>query len=60
MAKDIQIFFGVQDNGQKTVIDRWLPIEEYNNARDQKAYLDVALDTAMVYLKDELREQGKL
>lgn len=60
MAKDIQIFLGVQINGVKYIANKWYSIEEYNNARDQKAYLDVALDTAMMYLKDELEEQGKL
>lgn len=60
MAKDIQIFLGVQINGVKYVADKWYSIEQYNNAKDKKAYLDVALNTSMEDLKEELKEKELL
>lgn len=59
-VKDIQIFFGVQVNGQKYVADKWFSIDEYNNAIDPKAYLEAALNYAMESLKEELRKDGKI
>ena len=58
MAKDIQIFLGVQINGRKHIAEKWFSIDLYNNAKDPKAYLGEALDHVMEKLKDELKNEN--
>jgi len=60
MPKDVQIFFGVQVNGQKHVVNKMIPIEKYNMALNPKAFLNAMLDESMINLKDELKEKGLL
>lgn len=58
--KDIQIFIGVQIYGRKYVADKWFSIDQYQNAKDSKAYLETALEHVMEDLKDLLRENDKI
>lgn len=60
MAKDIQIFLGVQINGVKYVVDKWYSIEQYNLVIDKKGFLNEALNTYIENLKDELKKKDLL
>lgn len=58
--KDIQIFLGVQIQGEKYVVDIRRPIEEYENAIFKKVFIAAVLDKAVEDLKDALIEGDRL
>lgn len=58
--KDIQIFLGVQIQGEKYVVDIRRPIEEYENAIFKKVFIAKYLDKAVEDLKDALIEGDRL
>ena len=60
MKKDIQIFLGIQFNGEKMVVNKFLSIEQYNLVIDKKSFLNEALNTYIENLKDELKKKDLL